>query len=163
MAKLKGAKRINKIINEFTEKNFGIHAEMGFEFQAFCGDRLINYTFVMTSKSINYFKADAETRFPEVQADIFLWCLMHEIGHCMTDNMWSFEEQAYFDAQKEMLAYIERDCDRYSWYHVLPDEYMATKFAGEYMKAHPKKMAKFWNKLVRDISNDCKKDNLMDD
>ena len=90
MAKLKGIKKIDRIINNFT-KNFNIKADLGEEFLAYCDDRLINYTLVIDEADINYFIEDAEKRFPDVQADIFLWSLMHEIAHIMTDDMWTEE------------------------------------------------------------------------
>ncbi len=162
MAKIKGLKKINKIINEFTIKNFGVTAEIGTDFQAYCNSKHITYALVMTSESINYFKADAETRFPQVKADIFLWCLMHEIGHCMTDETWTIEEQAYFDCQKETLTGVEDDFSRYSWYHAIPDEYFATKYAGNFMTKHPKKMAKFWAKLGPALMIFYEKNGLME-
>ena len=38
-----------------------------------------------------------------VNADIFLWALMHEIGHCMTEDMWTDEEREYFNYQKDII------------------------------------------------------------
>ena len=46
MAKLRGIKKIDRIINNFT-KNFNIKADLGEEFLAYCDDRLINYTLVI--------------------------------------------------------------------------------------------------------------------
>lgn len=162
MAKLKGLKKVNKIINEFTVKNFGVTAEPGVEFQAFCGDNLINYAFVLADSSIGYFMDDVNMRYPEINADVFLWCLLHEIFHCVTDGQWTKEELEYFEYQKEKLVCIVDDQTRHDWYHAIPDEFFATKRAGEYMMQHPKKIAKFWNKLAPALANFYEKNGLME-
>lgn len=146
MKELIGLETIDEIINRFTAR-FNIKADLGEEFQAFCDDRIINYTLAIEEEDINYFIKDAETRYPDICADIFLWCLLHEIGHVMTNNMWSDEELDYFEAQKEeMFRYSDADL-RNNWYHCLPDEFHATRWAGNYMRKHPKKIAEFWNEL----------------
>lgn len=162
MAKLKGLKKVNKIINEFTVKNFGVTAEPGVEFQAFCEDNLINYAFVMCSEHVEYFIKDATTRFPDINADVFLWCLLHEVFHCVTDEMWTPEELEYFEYQKDKASEIQDDQHRYDWYYAIPDEFFATRGAGEYMMKHPKKIAKFWNKLAPALANFYEKNGLME-
>ncbi len=146
MAKLKGIRRIDRIINNFT-KNFNIKADLGNEFLAYCPDRLINYTLVIDEEDIRYFKEDAEKRYPDVHADIMLWCLLHEVGHIMTDDMWTEEELDYFEEQKEHMTSCADDDNRNDWYHACPDEFFATKWAGDYMRKYPKRIAKFWNEL----------------
>ena len=146
MAKVKGLKRINKIINKFTEQ-FGIKAVLNDDFEAHCGEMIIGYTFAVNADDGYYFLSDVAMRYPDIEADIFLWSLMHEIGHCMTDSMWTEEELEYFWYQKERMTNEEKDYLRNDWYHATPDEFFATKWAGEYMLRHQKKICKFWNKL----------------
>ena len=161
MAKLKGIKRIDRIINDFTAQ-FGITANLDTEFQAFCNDMTIGYTLVFDAVNKELFIEDVKARYPEVTADIFLWCLMHEIGHCMTEQMWSEEEREYFNYQKDRLAFQEEDQDRADWYHACPDEFFATKWAGDYMRKHPKKIAKFWNELQAATMRMYRKNGLID-
>ena len=147
---LKGIKKIDKIINDFTFKNFGVTARLDTEFEAFCdnGRRLVGYTLLATEDGNGQFIEDAVKRYPNLNADIFLWALMHEIGHCMTEDMWTAEEREYFYYQKDMICESEVEEDGMNaWYHACPDEFFATKWAGDYMTNHPKKMKKFWNEL----------------
>lgn len=157
--KLKGLKKVNKVVNEFT-KQFGVRAELGTEFQAYCDEMIINYTLTCDADEKYYFIQDAEERYPYIKADIFLWCLMHEIGHCVTDTFWTETEQEYFMAQKEAMTCIVDDDIRNDWYHACPDEFFATKWAGDYMTKHPKKIAKFWKKMQKAIMEFYYKNNV---
>lgn len=161
MAKIKGLKRINRIINDFTQKNFGVTAETGVEFQAFCEGKLINYAFVFSEEDTRFFEEDATKRFPDIHAEIFLWCLFHEIGHCMTDHIWTELDNEYFEQMAEKIYYIPDDDLRNDCYHCLPDEYVATNWAGNYMRKHPKKVAKFWAELQPAILRMYQKNGLI--
>lgn len=161
MTKIKGIKKVNKIINKFTEQ-FGVTCRYDTEFEAFCdnGRKLVGYTFLDTG--CGDFVEDAQKRYPEINADIFLWALMHEIGHCMTENMWTQEEREYFWYQKDMIVDMEIEEEGMNaWYHCCPDEFFATKWAGDYMRNHPKEMKKFWNKLQCAILQMYAKNNLI--
>ena len=144
MIELKGIDRLNKVVNDFTAQ-FGVTAELGPEFQAFCDNNHINFAINYDEEDGQYFLADVEKRYPEIEADIFIWCLLHEIGHCRTEHLWSAEEAEYFEYQKEQLACnIEDDQLRNDWYHAVPDEFFATKWAGDYMMEHIEEVAKFY-------------------
>ena len=153
--KLKGVKRINRIINEFTWRNFRVKAVFHNEFLALCDEKVIGYTLAIDKGNLDYFIEDAEKRYPNIKADPFLWLFMHEIGHCMTDGMWTQAELERFAEQKEKMTEVEDEGFlleiKNDWYHSVPDEFFATKWAGEYMEKHPKKIAKFWNKLQPEI------------
>lgn len=165
MAKIKGLNKIDRIINEFTLQ-FDIKADLDTEFQAFCDTMTIGYALFFNEEDRMYFINDAEKRYPEIKADIFLWALMHEIGHCMTDDMWTEEEKAYFEEQKETIAWMPADTEedeqlRNDFYHNVPDEFFATKWAGDYMREHPKKIAKFWNELQAAIMRMYRKNGVI--
>ena len=152
---MKGIKRINRIINEFTWRNFHVKAKLHTDFLAHCEEKIIGYTLVVGQNDVEFFIEDAEKRFPNINADPFLWLLMHEIGHCMTDGMWTEAELERFAEQKEKMTEVEDEGFlleiKNDWYHSVPDEYFATRWAGEYMTKYPKKIAKFWNKLQPEI------------
>lgn len=161
---LKGIKKVDKIINEFTMKNFGVTARLDTEFEAFCdnGRKLVGYTLLSAQDGQGQFIEDAIKRYPQIKADIFLWALMHEIGHCMTEPMWSAEEREYFNYQKDMIYEMEVEEEGMNaWYHACPDEFFATKWAGDWIIAHPKKVAKFWNKLQNALMQMYEKNNLI--
>lgn len=147
MAKVKGLKKINKIINNFTQTNFNIKAKIGSDFLAFTDKMEIRYAVGVDSDDVKYFITDAISKYQGIKADPFIWLLLHEIGHCMTNDMFTPDETEYFEQMKEKLAYIRDDQDRNDWYHCLPDEFMATGWAARYMFNHGNKVAKFWNKL----------------
>lgn len=157
---MKGYKEIRKVVNEFTS-TFGIRAEWGEEFQALPTDKIITFTVIVDEDMNEVFLADAEARFPAVHANLFLWLLMHEIGHCMTDHLWDMDDENYFTKAKAKLDEIFDDVMTINeWYHKIPDEYMATKWAGEYMTYHPKKMKKFNKKMNKAMKNFCEKNNI---
>ena len=161
MAKLKGIKKIDKIINNFT-RQFGVIARFDTEFEAFCDDMTVGYTLLGSPTGTGDFIADATKRYPDVTADIFLWALMHEIGHCMTENMWTEEEREYFWDQKDVIMSAEIGIEEMNaWYHACPDEFFATKWAGDYMRNHPKKVGKFWKKLQPAILDMYKRNGLI--
>ena len=161
MAKLKGLKRVNRIINEFTMQ-FGIVAKLDTEFEAFCDEMIVGYTLIGSNESNGDIINDAIKRYPDINADIFLWGLLHEMGHCMTEDMWTEEEKAYFWEQKDMMVASEANMDDINtWYHACPDEFFATRWAGNYMRRHPKKIAKFWNELQPAIMRFYRKNGLI--
>ena len=162
MAKLKGLKKINKIINDFTKENFGVRANLDKEFLAYCRAKRIGYTLAVETEDINFFLEDAQARFPEVHADPFLWFLMHEVGHCMTDNTWTEAEKERINCKKSELSEVEDDQLRNDLYHTCPDEYFATRWAGQWMTKHQKKIAKFWNKIQPAIMEFYKKNGLLE-
>lgn len=162
MAELVGLEKIEDIINRFLKKEFKITAELSEEFQAFIPERIVNYTFAPTSECVQNFIPDAEHRYPGITADPFLWLLFHEVGHIMTENMWTQDERNYFNDQKRKYFYIgdetEEELQEASFayideellsdiYHAMPDEFMATRWAGDYMVKNGRKVAKFWAKL----------------
>lgn len=146
-AELKGIKKLDKAFNKFTQA-FGVKASLAAEFEAYVGTNEIGYTVFFSTTGREFFLENAEARYPDIKADIGLWCLMHEIGHIKTWDMWSKDEQEYFSyLTDEYIPEIEDDAERYRAYHNTPIEYMATKWAGDTMMREPEKIAKRWRKL----------------
>lgn len=159
--KVKGMKAITKVVNEFTQ-TFGVTAKWGKEFEALPTNKIVFFTVLVDEDMDKVFLEDAETRYPEIHANLFLWLLMHEIGHCMTDYLWTSEDEDYFMDTKDRLDDVfGTDVElKNEWYHKIGDEYMATKWAGEYMIAHPKKMKKFCRKMNEVMGIFCKKNKI---
>ena len=159
--KVKGMKAITKVVNEFTQ-TFGVTAKWGKEFEALPTNKIIHFTVIVDEDMDRVFLEDAEARHPEIHANLFVWLLMHEIGHCMTDYLWTDEDEDYFTKAKDKLdVFFGTDVElKNEWYHKIGDEYMATKWAGEYMMAHPKKMKKFCKKMNEVMRVFCKKNKI---
>ncbi len=159
--KVKGLEDIEKIVNEFTQ-TFGVTAEWGIEFEALPTDKIIHFTIIVDEDLNEVFLKDAENRFPAVHANLFLWLLMHEIGHCMTDYLWTMDDEDYFMKAKDRLDdFFETDVEsKNEWYHKIGDEYMATKWAGEYMTAHPKKMKRFCRRMNKAMETFCEENDI---
>ena len=158
--KVKGLKKINKIINHFTEK-FGVSAFFDPKngFQAYTSEKVVSYTIFADEEWLRCFAEEANSRYDGIEADPFLWGLMHEIGHCMTD-IWDEEDEAFFKRANENLQKFETVDEINEWYHVIPDEYFATKWAADIMRKHPKMMAKFCEKLSKTIMEFCEKNEI---
>ena len=107
----KELKPITKAINKWTKKNFGIKTILNVDFCAWCEEKKIGYSLMVCTQDAETFLEDVSTRFPELKADYFLWCLMHEIGHCMTDNEWTEEEQERFDIQLQRMTELENQIE----------------------------------------------------
>ena len=93
MAKLKGLKKIDKIINDFTKENFGVRADLHKEFLAYCGAKRIGYTLAAETEDINFFLEDAQARFPEIHADPFLM-----VSYARS---WSLYDRRHLDRSRE--------------------------------------------------------------
>lgn len=151
---IKGLDKLEKVVNDFTMKNFGVTAEFGAEFEAMPSIKTIHFNIIVDDDMQIATIDDMEARFPNIHADMFFWLLMHEVGHCMTDDIWDEDDEHYFDKMKEdrLAAYFDGDMfAKNEWYHVIPDEYFATKWAGLYMSEHPKKMRKFAKKFHKEF------------
>lgn len=159
--KVKGLKRIDKVVNNFTAK-FGVSAFLDTKngFQAYPNEKVISYNIFADDNWIKCFAEEANNRYNGIEADPFLWGLMHEIGHCMTD-IWDEEDEAFFSRAKENLeTFFDTIEEMNTWYHVIPDEYFATKWAADFMRKHPKMMEKFNKKMNEAMNNFCEKNGI---
>ena len=131
--------KVNTIINNFVSQ-FDCYAEAGYDFAYHSDKNLITYSFVVLDDFAESFPRFAESIHP-VKADIFLWSLLHEIGHHETeDDFTEEEEEEYREIASSNISAEE--------YYNLPIEYAATDWAGEYMETHSAEVAQFWNELA---------------
>ena len=157
---IKGLKKIDKVINEFT-KQFGITAFIDplNGFQAYTTQMQVSYHILVDTDWLTCFAEEANNRYEGINANPFLWGLMHEIGHCMTD-IWDEEDEKYFQLMNEKLNDFDTVEEVNTWYHIIPDEYFATRWAADFMRTHPKKMRKFCEKMNKVMKNFCEKNNI---
>lgn len=140
---LKGIKRISRIINEFL-KPFECTARMGTDFCYLYHKNLIFYSIVWMNNGAEDFLNSVLRLEPEVEADIFLWSLLHEIGHHETYDEISDEENDYCDDTKKKIE--EGELPNELYYDMI-DERLATEWAVEYANTHKEELKAFWGKL----------------
>lgn len=144
--KLKGLTKLTRKLNEYTKNTFNVTCRFGHEFQALPTDKIVYYAIVIPVWMQDTFFADVYERFPDIEVTDFTWLLFHEIGHCMTDYMWTQEEENFFQRQKKLLN-EEPLADnvelKNEFYHIFPDEYFATRWAVNYIREHENEIAEF--------------------
>lgn len=153
--RLKGVKKINDIISELVSQ-FDCTCEMGLDFSYYYDSSNITWSILVSETADDSFNKFLKEEYPDITADIFLWSLLHEIGHHETCDMWTEEEQLHFD---ELKIKLEEDTDDKDYltscieYYHIPDEYEATKWAANYIIENEEYLIEFWGKLQEAIIN----------
>lgn len=138
---LQGLNLIEKTIQDFLQK-FHCTAKAGIDFCYYPELNQIEYCFVISNKDKTDFLNSIEIWQPTVQADCFLWSLLHELGHHMTEDILTEQE----------IAQSEREKTKGNYYKAM-DEIYATLWAIEYTETHVKTLMQFWNTLQPLILN----------
>lgn len=147
--KIKNAvKPINKILNDFLS-SFDCEARLGSDFEYWGGNNMIYYALVVPQSDSDAFVDFANSLFPDVKADVFLWSFLHELGHNQTEDDFEDEEWAEYTDKVHNLKAGKDDL----YYFNLPQEKAATEWAGNYMRTHKKEVATLWSKLAPAIQN----------
>lgn len=144
-------------INSIIEKHFRImfpelnmyEIKAGTDFEVIL-DRYAIYPKLYWAPVVSEEDVDSFVEFcihvnPYVNADIFLLCLFHEIGHIKTQE----NAELYESASKVMKNYAKRD--RF-YYYMAPVERMATEWGLEYLETHKHQVAKFWNEVRPELA-----------
>ncbi len=168
MTELKGKDKLNKAISKEL-KPFGISsASLSDEYAYYFEDESVSFklTSAIEDKWFNEFIAE---RFNYVCDVPFVLSLLHEIGHHKANDE---IEGAIYDfciAEKERIneemQTANADQSRaLEWqYFNLPDEIMATQWAVNYAKEHPKKIQNMWERMKADILAFYAENDLADD
>ena len=101
----------------------------------------IAYSLMVTDSSSDSFLTFVKKLFPEINADIFLWSFLHEIGHYETTD--DFDEYEY----EEYYFLINQEGLSNEFYYNLPIECAATIWAGEFMKNNTAEVQRLWNNI----------------
>lgn len=165
MARLKGAKRVNRIINEFVSQ-FGLTAELEPDFSYWRGDLHIGYSLAVTDSSDKYFLPFCNHLNSRVKADTFLISLMHEVAHHFTQFNFSDEEWERIHEIKEHIStQLAKNPDKAAkWnniYFNLSVERAATEWALNYIEIHSEEVAEFWSELQPAILRFYRKNGLI--
>lgn len=151
--KLKGVKKLNKSISK-SMYPFGINATiLQDEFAFYFDNNMI--TFKLTEdNSDEYFSHFVKQRFNFETDYNFILSLLHEVGHYKAnDEIYGDIYNFCIKEKKRIKEEIEKsekvsDIIKLSYeYFNLPDEIMATQWAINYMRKHPKKIQKMWKNI----------------
>ena len=156
MAKVKGMKKLNKAVSAQLAP-FGISkAVCSDEFAYYFTDNKVTFSLVegtfgdkcLTKFFADRFKYDCE--FP------FVLFLLHEVGHQKANDNIQEDIYDFCLEEKERIENELNDTDDekeieklHNQYFNLPDEIMATQWAINYAKKHPKKVRKMWKKCEK--------------
>lgn len=168
MTELKGKDKLNKAISKEL-KPFGISsANLSDEYAYYFEDESV--TFKLTSAvEDRWFNEFVTERFNYICDVPFVLSLLHEIGHHKANDE---IEGAIYDfciAEKERITKKMQTANAdqskvLEWqYFNLPDEIMATQWAVNYAKKHPKKIQKMWEHMKADILAFYAENGLADD
>ena len=168
MAELKGKDKLNKAISKEL-KPFGISsANLSDEYAYYFEDESVSFklTSAIEDRWFNEFIAE---RFNYVCDVPFVLSLLHEIGHHKANDE---IEGAIYDfciAEKERISEEMQTANAdqskvLEWqYFNLPDEIMATQWAVNYAKKHPKKIQNMWERMRANILAFYAENGLADD
>lgn len=168
MTELKGKDKLNKAISKEL-KPFGISsANLSNEYAYYFEDESISFklTSAIEDKWFNEFVAE---RFNYVCDVPFVLSLLHEIGHHKANDeiegaIYGFCIIEKDRISKEMQTANADQSKVLEWqYFNLPDEIMATQWAVNYAKNHPKKIQNMWKRMKADILAFYAENGLADD
>lgn len=152
--KLKGLTKLNKVINNFTEK-FGVTAIVnlnGTDFYAEPAENLIAYPIDLVDEEGQLFMENILSQYGDgvFNNATFLASLLHEVGHCMTEYLIEDNEAYLIDERERLdrLAMINKNnplkkAEIFSQYCNLEDEKMATEWAVDYYNTHKEECDNF--------------------
>lgn len=150
-----GKRRVKKIINNFL-KEFGVEAKIGKSFCYYPEKELINVSFrvPVDNAGANMFTMNFNHLAPDIKADTFLIALLHELGHHMTvDELTAEEEKESLKKRIELNSVNLKNSTpeeiaraNYEYFN-MPDEVAATNWAINYIRNNTEKVAEFWNEL----------------
>lgn len=154
MTKLKGITKLNKAISAEL-KTFGIsEAKLSDEYAYDFEDECVSFKITENDISDMFFTDFIKDRFDYICPAPFVLSLLHEVGHHKANDEIEGAIYEFCIAEKERITKAmneESDMDKckeleYQYFN-LPDEIMATQWAVNYAKAHPKKIKNMWNKM----------------
>ena len=163
MAKVKGAKVLNKAISKELSV-FGIKKAVCTDEYSYLYDKeMITYKLTEGTVEDIWFIKFIKERFNYEVKYPFIMSLLHEVGHHKANDdidgtVYDFCLSEKERIQEEMLTATGKESKKLEWqYFNLPDEIMATNWAVEYAKAHPKKVKKMWKNAQKALLKFYKK------
>ena len=144
--------KLDNILNNFLAP-FECSAMLGEDFAYWISDNTITYALLISDQHEDTFLKFVKELFPEIHADIFLWSLLHELGHNETND--DFDDKDH----QEYRNFINRQDITDEEYYSCPIELAATLWAGEYIQNHIDEIARLWEQIaaaIQEIYVACK-------
>lgn len=146
---MKGLSKITKILNDFVrtiDEELFVKEDSNFAY--YPSSNKITYSLVVSEKGDANFMKSVEFFNPKVKCDIFLWSILHEIGHHETIDELSDADLRNSEFIKFLVAGGTIPEERY---YECPDERAATGWAVQYAESHTAILAEFWKELQKAI------------
>ena len=154
--RIKGRKKLNKAILAEVAP-FGIQsAKLSDEYAYYYEDESISYKLDCGAVEDEWFNEFLEERFGykcKGSAESFVLSILHEVGHHKANDEIEGAILDFCNTEKERIDREMQDADAeqsraLEWqYFNLPDEIMATQWAVNYAKSHPRKVKKMMERM----------------
>lgn len=160
MNNIKGETKLNKTISAIL-KPFGIsEASVSDEYAYIFEDEAITFKITENAIEDRFFMDFIEDRFDYKVEYPFIISLLHEVGHHKNNDEIEGSIFEFCLAEKKRIdeamqnTETEEEARRLEYqYFNLPDEIMATAWAVNYAKKHPKKIKKLWKQAKGALLN----------
>ena len=167
-SKIKGLKRVNRIINGFLEQ-FAATAYLDDSFSCYMDEREITYPLLIEDPSDEYFIPFCKELAPDIEVDPFIISILHEVGHLYTRFNFSSSTWAESMLKKEKIQDTifknEDNDDVYEemviQYFNLPEEKAATEWALNYIRTHELEIEILWAELQPAIARFFRKNKMV--
>lgn len=168
--KLKNCNKINKAVSAQLSP-FGISkAILSNEYSYDFEDESITYKLTENEFEDKLFVDFIKERFGYKSKYHFIISLLHEVGHHKANDEIEGAIYEFCIAEKERISNAINNSDNpkeikkleYQYFN-LPDEIMATQWAVNWARKHPKKIEKMWAKLTKALLEFYEDNGLFDD
>lgn len=135
---------LNNVIKNFLTQ-FDLDCKLGTDFGYYWESEVVEYAIIVTERFDKLFTEYLNAHYSDVTAPLFIWSLLHEVGHSETDDYFNTEAHCVFDEFKQSLD-PDKDSDVMEYYNC-PDEVLATKWAYLYIRDNAPKVEALWNEI----------------
>lgn len=168
MARIRGLRKLNKVVSAQLQP-FGItKAECSTSYGYYRNTHRVEYKLTEDTLEDMWFTQFVEEKFGYKVTLPFIFSLLHEVGHHMTDkeiddmtDLYCEDEKTLIDKEMENAKNLKK-CRELEWrYFNLPDEIKATTWAVEYMKTHTAEIEEMWEKILVALEKFYKKNGVL--
>lgn len=136
--------KLQVIINDFVAQ-FDLTARLGTDFGYYWYDDIVEYAVIVNKRFDTLFTKFLTERY-DIKAPLFIWSLLHEIGHAETGDFFNEDTCAVFSEFKRSLD-ASNDADVMEYYNC-PDELCATNWAYLYIRDNYSKVKTLWKEIL---------------